>query len=252
MLQTDHTTERFLYQMSEATILIVDDEAAIRDMVGITLDLAGFNSISAANAHEAHVTIIDRAPDLVLLDWMLPGGSGIELARRLRRDELTSSIPIIMLTAKSHEDNKVQGLNEGVDDYVTKPFSPRELVARIKTVLRRVDGHQKNKVLRVFDLQLDPDSHRVSINDKPVEMGPTEFRLLKFFLQNQEKVFSRDHIQDSVWGANVYLEERTIDVHIRRLRKALSAVEDNSTDIDYARLVQTVRGAGYRFSVRTH
>jgi two-component system phosphate regulon response regulator PhoB len=234
--------------MSESTVLIVDDEAAIRDMVGITLDLAGFNSISAANAHDAHISVIDNKPDLVLLDWMLPGGSGIELARRLRRDEITTNIPIIMLTAKASEDNKVQGLNEGVDDYVTKPFSPRELVARIKTVLRRINGKQKDKALRVFDLQLDPTSHRISIEDKPVEMGPTEFRLLKFFLVNQEKVFSRDHIQDSVWGGNVYLEERTIDVHIRRLRKALSSVED--TSIDYSRLIQTVRGAGYRFSVR--
>ena len=235
--------------MPESTILIVDDEAAIRDMVGITLDLAGFTSISAANAHDAHISVIDNKPDLVLLDWMLPGGSGIELARRLRRDEITTNIPIIMLTAKASEDNKVQGLNEGVDDYVTKPFSPRELVARIKTVLRRINGKQKDKALRVFDLQLDPTSHRISIEDKPVEMGPTEFRLLKFFLVNQEKVFSRDHIQDSVWGGNVYLEERTIDVHIRRLRKALSSVED--TSIDYSRLIQTVRGAGYRFSVRS-
>ena len=234
--------------MPESTILIVDDEAAIRDMVGITLDLAGFTSISAANAHDAHISVIDNKPDLVLLDWMLPGGSGIELARLLRRDEITTNIPIIMLTAKASEDNKVQGLNEGVDDYVTKPFSPRELVARIKTVLRRINGKQKDKALRVFDLQLDPTSHRISIEDKPVEMGPTEFRLLKFFLVNQEKVFSRDHIQDSVWGGNVYLEERTIDVHIRRLRKALSSVED--TSIDYSRLIQTVRGAGYRFSVR--
>ena len=234
--------------MSESTVLIVDDEAAIRDMVGITLDLAGFTSISAANAHDAHISVIDNKPDLVLLDWMLPGGSGIELARRLRRDEITTNIPIIMLTAKASEDNKVQGLNEGVDDYVTKPFSPRELVARIKTVLRRINGKQKDKALRVFDLQLDPTSHRISIEDKPVEMGPTEFRLLKFFLVNQEKVFSRDHIQDSVWGGNVYLEERTIDVPIRRLRKALSSVED--TSIDYSRLIQTVRGAGYRFSVR--
>mgnify|MGYP001052191843 CR=1 FL=1 len=233
---------------SEATILVVDDEAAIRDMVSITLDLAGFSSLCASNAHDAHVAIIDSKPDLVLLDWMLPGGSGIELARRLRRDEITSTLPIIMLTAKTSEDNKVQGLNEGVDDYVTKPFSPRELVARIKTVLRRVNGKQKDKVLRVFDLQLDPTSHRISIEETPVEMGPTEFRLLKFFLLNQEKVFSRDHIQDSVWGGNVYLEERTIDVHIRRLRKALSSVD--SSAIDYSKLIQTVRGAGYRFSVR--
>ena len=234
--------------MTESTILIVDDESAIRDMVGITLDLAGFSAISAADAHEAHVCIIDNKPDLVLLDWMLPGGSGIELARRLRQDEITTNIPIIMLTAKASEDNKVQGLNEGVDDYITKPFSPRELVARIKTVLRRVNGKQKDKVLQVFDLKLDPTSHRISIEDKPVEMGPTEFRLLKFFLLNQEKVFSRDHIQDAVWGGNVYLEERTIDVHIRRLRKALSSI--TNTSIDYAKLIQTVRGAGYRFSVR--
>jgi len=234
--------------MQESTILIVDDEPAIRDMVGITLDLAGFNSISATNALEAHISIIDNKPDLVLLDWMLPGGTGIELARRLRRDSITTNIPIIMLTAKTSEDNKVQGLSEGVDDYVTKPFSPRELVARIKTVLRRSNGKQKDKILRVFDLQLDPTSHRVSIEDKAVDMGPTEFRLLKFFLLNQEKVFSRDHIQDSVWGANVYLEERTIDVHIRRLRKALSSIEDAA--IDYSHLIQTVRGAGYRFSIK--
>ena len=231
-----------------ATILIVDDEPAIRDLVDITLDLAGYKSISASNAHEALVSVIDKKPDLVLLDWMLPGGSGIDLARRLRRDEITAAIPIIMLTAKTSEDNKVQGLNVGVDDYVTKPFSPRELVARIKTVLRRVNGTKKNTVLQVFDLQLDPTSHRISIEDSYIEMGPTEFRLLKFFMLNQEKVFNRDQIQDSVWGANVYLEERTIDVHIRRLRKGLCSVK--GTAIDYSKLIQTVRGAGYRFSVR--
>lgn len=234
--------------MSMATILIVDDEPAIRDLVDITLDLAGYKSISASNAHEALVSVIDKKPDLILLDWMLPGGSGIDLARRLRRDEITAVIPIIMLTAKTSEDNKVQGLNVGVDDYVTKPFSPRELVARIKTVLRRVNGTKKNTVLQAFDLQLDPNSHRISIEDRPIEMGPTEFRLLKFFQLNQEKVFNRDQIQDSVWGANVYLEERTIDVHIRRLRKALSSVK--GTAIDYSKLIQTVRGAGYRFSIR--
>tara|TARA_R110002167_G_scaffold184092_5_gene384552 strand:- start:390 stop:1109 length:720 start_codon:yes stop_codon:yes gene_type:complete len=234
--------------MSDPTILIVDDEPAIRDMIGITLDLAGFNSMSAETAHQAHVAIVDRRPDLVLLDWMLPGGSGIELARRLKRDELTSTLPIIMLTAKTSEDNKVQGLDVGVDDYVTKPFSPRELVARIKAVLRRSAGNQQDNVIRVFDLQLDPSSHRVTIEEHPVDMGPTEFKLLKFFMSHQEKVFSRDHIQDQVWGGNVYLEERTIDVHIRRLRKALSSIED--TSINYARLIQTVRGAGYRFSVK--
>jgi len=234
--------------MSDPTILIVDDEPAIRDMIGITLDLAGFNSMSAETAHQAHVAIVDSRPDLVLLDWMLPGGSGIELARRLKRDDLTSTLPIIMLTAKTSEDNKVQGLDVGVDDYVTKPFSPRELVARIKAVLRRSTGSTQDKVIRVFDLQLDPSSHRVTIEDNPVDMGPTEFKLLKFFMSHQEKVFSRDHIQDQVWGGNVYLEERTIDVHIRRLRKALSSIEP--TSINYARLIQTVRGAGYRFSVK--
>lgn len=234
--------------MSDPTILIVDDEPAIRDMIGITLDLAGFASITAETAHQAHVAIVDSRPDLVLLDWMLPGGSGIELARRLKRDELTANLPIIMLTAKTSEDNKVQGLDVGVDDYITKPFSPRELVARIKAVLRRTSGNQQDKVIRVFDLQLDPSSHRITIEDTPVDMGPTEFKLLKFFMSHQEKVFSRDHIQDQVWGGNVYLEERTIDVHIRRLRKALSSVE--KTSINYARLIQTVRGAGYRFSVK--
>ncbi|MFL2854855.1 MAG: phosphate regulon transcriptional regulator PhoB [Pseudohongiellaceae bacterium] len=235
--------------MTKSKVLIVDDEAAIRDMVGVTLDLAGFDSISATNTHEAQVLILDERPDLVLLDWMLPGGSGIELARHLRENEFAINIPIIMLTAKTSEDNKVQGLNEGVDDYVTKPFSPRELIARIKTVLRRVNGDQKDKVLRAFDLQLDPVRHRLFVEEKEVEIGPTEFRLLKFFLLNQEKVFSRDRIQDSVWGGNVYIEERTIDVHIRRLRKALSSIE--GTTIDYAKLIQTVRGSGYRFSVRS-
>jgi two-component system phosphate regulon response regulator PhoB len=233
--------------MPDTKILIVEDEPAIKDMIAITLDLAGFDSISAESAHQAHVAVVDSKPDLILLDWMLPGGSGIELARRLKREELTENIPIIMLTAKASEDNKVQGLNAGVDDYVTKPFSPRELVARIKAVLRRSRGKQQDKVLQVYDLRLDPASHRITIEDTPVEMGPTEFRLLKFFMTHQEKVFSRDTIQDQVWGGNVYLDERTIDVHIRRLRKALGSVDSS---INYARLIQTVRGAGYRFSVK--
>ncbi len=232
----------------EPNILIVDDEAAIRDMIGIALDTAGFRSTTASTALDAHVNIIDQRPDLVLLDWMLPGGSGIELARRLKRDELTASIPIIMLTAKTSEDNKVQGLDVGVDDYVTKPFSPRELVARIKAVLRRSTGNLKDKPIRVFDLEMDPASHRVMVEDRPVEMGPTEYRLLNFFMTHPEKVYSRDHIQDQVWGANVYLEERTVDVHIGRLRKALSSA--SKTGINYSALIQTVRGAGYRFSTR--
>ena len=234
--------------MSDAKILIVEDEPAIKDMIAITLDLAGFDSISAESAHQAHVAVVDSKPDLILLDWMLPGGSGIELARRLKGEELTESIPIIMLTAKASEDHKVQGLNSGVDDYVTKPFSPRELVARIKAVLRRSHGKRTNKTLRVYDLELDPSSHRITIEGKPVDMGPTEFRLLKFFMSNQEKVFSRDAIQNHVWGSNVYLDERTIDVHIRRLRKALTSAGNSS--INYSKLIQTVRGAGYRFSVK--
>ncbi len=236
--------------MGEATILIVDDEPAIRDMLGITLDLAGFDTLSAASAREARAAIADNRPDLILLDWMLPGGSGIDLARRLRRDEAASGIPIIMLTAKATEENKVQGLNEGVDDYVTKPFSPRELVARIKTVLRRTGGRGrgKNKVLKVFELRLDPVSHRIAIEGRPVKAGPKEFRLLKLFLENQERVFSRDSIQSAVWGGNAYLEARTVDVLVRRLRKALSSVEGAA--VDYAGLIQTVHGAGYRFSAR--
>ena len=234
--------------MNEPTILIVDDEAAIRDMVKITLDLAGFRSIIAADARQAHIAIVDQKPDLVLLDWMLPRDSGIDLARRVRRDDATKDTPIIMLTAKGSEDNKVQGLNEGVDDYITKPFSPRELVARIKALLRRSQAEEKDEVLRIFDLELDPFSHRVSIEMKEVSLGPTEFRLLKFFMLNPERVCSRDYIQDAVWGRNAYLEERTIDVHVRRLRKALSSVVEDG--LDYAGLVQTVHGMGYRFSTR--
>jgi two-component system, OmpR family, phosphate regulon response regulator PhoB len=232
----------------EPTILIVDDEPAIRDMIGIALDTAGFNSLTAKTALDAHISIVDRRPDLILLDWMLPGGSGIELARRLKRDELTADIPIIMLTAKTSEDNKVQGLDVGVDDYVTKPFSPRELVARIKAVLRRSTGNLRDKPIRVFDLELDPASHRVSVEEVAVDMGPTEYRLLHFFMTHPEKVFSRDHIQDQVWGANVYLEERTVDVHIGRLRKALTSASKGC--INYAGLIQTVRGTGYRFSTK--
>ena len=178
---------------------------------------------------------------------MLPGGSGIELARRLRRDDSTKDLPIIMLTAKASEDNIIQGLDEGADDYVVKPFSPKELIARIRSVLRRAEDRNTNAPLSVGDLLLDPATHRVSIKDRALEMGPTEYKLLKFFMQNKERVYSRNHIQDAVWGANVYIEQRTIDVHIRRLRQALSI--EGAGD-GYAALVQTVRGAGYRFSER--
>jgi two-component system phosphate regulon response regulator PhoB len=235
--------------MNDATILIVEDEAAIRDMISIALDAAEFKSIGVETVHEALIAIVDQRPDLVLLDWMLPGGSGIELARRLKRDELTAELPIIMLTAKTSEDNKVQGLDIGIDDYVTKPFSPRELVARIKAVLRRTNTDFQGKVLRAFNLELDTASHRITINQAPVDIGPTEFRLLNFFMQHQEKAFTREHIQNQVWGGNVYLEERTIDVHIARLRKVLNVKCE--AGVDYSNLIQTVRGTGYRFSTKS-
>ncbi|WP_461484181.1 phosphate regulon transcriptional regulator PhoB [Porticoccus sp.] len=229
--------------MSEKTILVVDDEPAIRDMISTALDVAGFNCIQAENAQQAHAMIIDEQPDLVLLDWMMPGTSGVELIRRLQRDELTKNVPVIMLTAKASEDNVVQGLEIGADDYITKPFSPRALVARINAVLRRAEPALPQEPIQVESLLFDPISHRVTINDQTVSMGPTEFRLLSFFLTHQERVYSRDQILDHVWGGNVYMDERTVDVHIRRLRKAI-ALEGHD------RFIQTVRGAGYRFSTR--
>ena len=225
--------------MSDACILIVDDEPAIRDMVAVALEVAGFKCLRAENARTAYTLIIDEQPDLVLLDWMMPETSGIELLRRLRRDELTSELPVILLTAKAEEDNLVQGLNAGADDYVTKPFSPRELIARVRALLRRRDLGRQEEPIRVQGLMYDPISHHVSIDGAPVAMGPTEFRLLGFFLTHQDRVYSRDQILNHVWGGNVYMDERTVDVHIRRLRKALG---------DHDKLVQTVRGAGYRFS----
>ncbi len=227
--------------MASKTILIVDDEAPIRDMLRIALEMAEYACIEAEDAQSAHSLIVDQKPDLILLDWMMPGTSGMELARRLKRDELTSEIPIIMLTAKGEEDNKVQGLEAGADDYITKPFSPRELVARLKAVLRRTDTLTNAEPIQVGGLCLDPTSHRVTINSTPVQMGPTEYRLLEFFITHQERVYSRNQLLDHVWGGNVYVEERTVDVHIRRLRKALTLE-------GHDRFIQTVRGAGYRFS----
>ncbi|UTF58807.1 phosphate regulon transcriptional regulator PhoB [Gilvimarinus sp. DA14] len=229
--------------MTSRTILIVDDESAIRDMLRIALEMAEYRCLEASNAQDAHGLIIDEKPDLILLDWMMPGTSGIELARRLKRDEVTANIPIIMLTAKGEEDNKIQGLEVGADDYITKPFSPRELVARLKAVLRRADPQSSSQPIKVQGLCLDPASHRVTINDREVDMGPTEFRLLQFFLTHQERAYTRSQLLDHVWGGNVYVEERTVDVHIRRLRKALTVDQHEN-------LVQTVRGTGYRFSTK--
>ncbi|MFO1389626.1 phosphate regulon transcriptional regulator PhoB [Cellvibrio sp.] len=229
--------------MTGRKILIVDDESAIRDMLRVALEMAEYDCIEASNAQDAHALIVDEKPDLILLDWMMPGTSGIELARRLKRDEVTADIPIIMLTAKGEEDNKIQGLEVGADDYITKPFSPRELVARLKAVLRRADPKISGQPIVVQGLCLDPSSHRVTINDQSLDMGPTEYRLLEFFLTHQERAYTRGQLLDHVWGGNVYVEERTVDVHIRRLRKALSI--DGHED-----LVQTVRGTGYRFSTK--
>lgn len=226
--------------MSEKTILIVDDESAIREMVTMALEMAGYNCLQAADARAAHTLIVDKRPDLVLLDWMLPDTSGIELARRLKKDDTTAAIPVIMLTAKVEEDNKILGLESGADDYITKPFSPRELLARLKAVLRRSTPAGVDSTLEVGGLTLDPLSHRVRSQAGQLELGPTEYRLLQFFMSHQDRVYSRSQLLDQVWGANVYLDERTVDVHIRRLRKALGPHHDH--------LIQTVRGAGYRFS----
>lgn len=229
--------------MNSKTILVVDDEPAIRDMISTALDVAGYDCLQAENAQQAHGMIIDEQPDLVLLDWMMPGTSGIELIRRLQRDDLTKNVPVIMLTAKTAEDNMVQGLESGADDFITKPFSSRALIARINAVLRRAEAELPQEPIQIDRLLFDPISHRVTIDNQPITMGPTEFRLLSFFLTHQERVYSRDQILDHVWGGNVYIDERTVDVHIRRLRKAISLE-------GHDRFIQTVRGAGYRFSTK--
>lgn len=229
----------------QATILVVDDEAPIREMIKHVLDLEGFHCIEAEDANQAHALIVDRNPDLVLLDWMLPQTSGIELIRRLKRSQSIELPPVIMLTAKAEEQNRIQGLNEGADDYISKPFSPRELIARVNAVLRRYGGAASDKTINVDQLKLDTVSHRVYIGDEVLSIGPTEYKLLLFFMSHQERAYTRGQLLDQVWGGNVYIEERTIDVHIRRLRKALLC---KNTSIDYGPYIQTVRGIGYRFS----
>lgn len=231
--------------MNEPTVLVVDDEDAIRDMLRMALEIADFRCIEADNIHDAYTLVVDERPDIVLLDWMLPGGSGLELLRRLKRGDTTRDLPVIMLTAKTAEDNVIQGLDVGADDYITKPFAPRELIARVRALLRRSTGGQANERMQVSKLVLDGESRRVLVADDPIEMGPTEFKLLQFFMSHPERAYTRSQLLDQVWGANVYVEERTIDVHIRRLRKALQ-----SPGGDYSNLIQTVRGTGYRFSSR--
>ena len=224
-----------------ATILVVEDEPAIQELIAYNLKQAGHQPLRADNAEQAMNLVQNALPDLVLLDWMLPGLSGIDFARRLRSDKRTRTVPIIMLTARSDEQDKLTGLDTGADDYITKPFSPRELNARIKAVLRRRAPQMTDDVVQLGGLKLDPASHRISGNGDPVVLGPTEFRLLHFLMTHPERVHSRTQLLDQVWGDHVFVEERTVDVHIRRLRKAL---EPSRLD----RLVQTVRGTGYRFS----
>jgi len=225
----------------EKRILVVEDDAAIRDMVAFNLRRAGYEVIEAETCHDARVKVADQLPDLIVLDWMLPDISGIEFARSLGRDELTSTLPIIMLTARTTEDDKVRGLDSGVDDYITKPFSSRELLARIRAVLRRSAPEGDSEEVRAGTLVLNLASHRVLAGDQPIELGPTEYRMLKFFMTHQERVYSRSQLLDHVWGGGVYVEERTVDVHVLRLRKALAPFGCD-------RFIQTVRGAGYRFS----
>ena len=228
--------------MTGKTVLIVDDEAAIREMIAVALQMAGYRCLEADNAQNAHAIVVDHQPDIILLDWMMPDVSGIELARRLKRETAYADIPIIMLTARSEEDNKIQGLEAGADDYITKPFSPRELIARLKAVLRRTATAGIDEPIEIEGLRLDPGSHRVSSGDTELEFGPTEFRLLQFFMTHPERAYTRSQLLDHVWGGNVYVEERTVDVHIRRLRLALGTKHEH--------LVQTVRGTGYRFSTK--
>jgi two-component system phosphate regulon response regulator PhoB len=222
-------------------ILIIEDEASIRDMVAFALRKADMQPALAADAREAQLAIAGAVPDLILLDWMLPGTSGMELARRLRRDETTRDVPIIMLTARGEESDRVAGLEAGVDDYVVKPFSTRELIARIRAVLRRIQGDDGSGVIEIGGLRVDGPAHRVFAGGQPVAVGPTEYRLLHFFMTHAERVYSRAQLLDHVWGGSVYVEERTVDVHIRRLRKTLEPWKLDA-------MVQTVRGAGYRFS----
>ena len=224
-----------------AKILIVEDEPTIRELLAFNVTQAGFRALCAEDADSAWQQIRNNVPDLILLDWMLPGISGVVLARQLRADAHTKNIPIIMLTARGEERDKVLGLESGADDYITKPFSPRELIARIRAILRRHAPQMPNETVATGTLELSPSSHRVTAKGTSIELGPTEFRLLHFFMTHTERVYSRTQLLNQVWGTQVFVEERTVDVHIRRLRAALEPVEMDN-------LIQTVRGSGYRFS----
>jgi len=227
-------------------LLIVEDEQAIRQMLRFALEIEGFEVVEAVTAEQAwrlltQATEASSMPDLILLDWMLPGASGLDFSSRLKRHQQTASIPVIMLTARGEEDDRVRGLESGADDYVVKPFSPKELIARIHAVLRRRGGESIGEELKVGRIKMNTSNHKVMVESDEINLGPTEYKLLKFFLENKNRVYSRAQLLDSVWGQQMVLEERTVDVHIRRLRKALSiAAADNQ--------IQTVRGSGYRLS----
>jgi two-component system phosphate regulon response regulator PhoB len=228
--------------MIATKVLIVEDEAPIREMIAFHLGRAGYQTFEAETCRDARAVLADERPDLALIDWMLPDMSGLELTRMLKRDPENDDLAIIMLTARTDEFDKIAGLEGGADDYVTKPFSPRELVARIQAVMRRTGG-TNDETLRLGKLELDAASHRVSANGNEIRLGPTEYRLLQFLMTHPDRVYSRAQLLDRIWGANVYVEERTVDVHIRRLRKALTADAADG-------YIQTIRGAGYRFSVQ--
>ena len=226
--------------MSKNTILIVEDEAEIREMLHFSLQRADYDVIEADSSEKALSILQDNVPDLLLVDWMLPGISGVELIRRLRKDDLTASTPVIMLTARGEEHDKLKGFDNGVDDFITKPFSPKELLARIKALLRRTQVADDGKLI-YGELCLDTTQHMLTINDQNVNIGPTEYRLLEFFLKKPNRVYTREQLLDRVWGRSVYVEERTVDVHILRLRKLLTPYAIDNW-------IQTVRGAGYRFT----
>jgi two-component system phosphate regulon response regulator PhoB len=227
--------------MQGKLILVVEDEAAIREMLRFALTRADFRVAEAGNAQDARLRIADATPDLILMDWMMPGVSGVELTRELKTQPTTRDIPVIMVTARTEEEDKVRGLNIGCDDYVSKPFSFPELIARIQAVLRRSLPGGETEKLNLGQLEVDVASQRVSAGGRPIHLGPTEYKLLHFFASHPERVYTREQVLDRVWGQNVYVEERTVDVHIRRLRKAL---EPHGC----ADMIQTVRGTGYRFS----
>lgn len=228
--------------MAGKTVLIVEDDHDIRDMLVFSLQRAGYSVVESEDAEQALDKLGSILPEIMLVDWMLPGMEGPDFVKRIRQDEFTTNIPVIMLTARGEEADKLRGFDTGIDDYLTKPFSPKELLARMKALLRR-SGNDGDEVIQVKDLCLDIQAHRLSAGSESVQIGPTEFKLLEFFMKHQDRVYSREQLLDLVWGRNVYVEERTVDVHILRLRKLLAP-------FGYDKLIQTVRGAGYRFSIK--